>query len=135
LMLTSQASTVPPRDLALSSPTTPKPPDRNVVVSARWRQASARPSAPVVAVMLWSIRVAAFCASLAVASCGLPPWIGHRPVFPSGGATRWEIPLHEPLTGLGPRVIATVCGAASGGKPRRCEEALLYVDSGSSHSA
>ena len=85
--------------------------------------------------MAWSIRVATFCASLAVASCALPPWIGHRPVFPSVGATPWEIPLYEPLTGLGPRVIATICGAARGGKPRPCEEALLYVDSGSSHSA
>ena len=57
------------------------------------------------------------------------------PVFPSSGATAWAIPLYEPLTGMGPKVIATVCGAASGGKPRRCDDALLYVDSGSSHSA
>jgi predicted aspartyl protease len=85
--------------------------------------------------MRWSIRGATLCASLAVAGCALPPWLGHRPVFPSGGATAWAIPLYEPLTGLGPRVVATVCGGASGGKPRRCEEALLYVDSGSSHSA
>src|SRR3954451_15788650 len=85
--------------------------------------------------MLGAIRVSTFCASLAGASCALPPWIGHRPVFPSGGATAWEVPIYEPLTGLGPRVVATVCGAASAGKPRSCEEALLYVDSGSSHSA
>ena len=85
--------------------------------------------------MRWSLRVATFCAGLAVASCALPPWIGHPPVFPSSGATAWAIPLYDPLTGVAPKVIATVCGAASAGKPRRCDDALLYVDSGSSHSA
>jgi predicted aspartyl protease len=69
------------------------------------------------------------------AGCALPAWIGHPPVFPAGGATTWEVPLYEPLTGFGPKVLATVCGPAPAGKPRACEEVLLYVDSGSSHSA
>ncbi|HEY7373890.1 MAG TPA: aspartyl protease family protein [Polyangia bacterium] len=72
---------------------------------------------------------------LAAPACALPPWIGHPPVFPAGSATSWAIPLYEPLTGFGPKVIATVCGPPGPGKPRACEQALLYVDSGSSHSA
>ena len=39
------------------------------------------------------------------------------------------------MTGLGPKVVGTVCGAAQAGKPRACEDVLLYVDSGSSYSA
>ncbi|HMF39916.1 MAG TPA: retroviral-like aspartic protease family protein [Polyangia bacterium] len=74
-------------------------------------------------------------AGLVVSGCALPPWIGHHPVFPSGGASSWEIPLYEPLTGLGPKVRATVCGPSPPAGPRACEEALLYVDTGSSHSA
>lgn len=79
-----------------------------------------------------------FSLGLSTASCALPPWIGHAPVFPSDAADArktWEIPLYEPLTGLGPKVAATVCGPARTGTPRACEEVLLYVDSGSSHSA
>ncbi len=85
--------------------------------------------------MSGATRGVAFLLALAAPACALPAWIGHPPVFPTGGATSWVIPLYEPLTGFGPKVIATVCGAAREGKPRVCEEALLYVDSGSSHSA
>jgi len=69
------------------------------------------------------------------AGCSLPPWIGHAPVFPTGATTSWQIPLYEPLTGYGPKVMATVCGPARAGKPRTCEDTLLYVDTGSSSSA
>jgi predicted aspartyl protease len=72
---------------------------------------------------------------LSAVGCALPAWIGHRPVFPPGEAKTWAIPLYEPLTGIGPKVGATVCGPARAGTPRACEEVLLYVDSGSSHSA
>jgi hypothetical protein len=75
-----------------------------------------------------------FGLGLQAAGCALPPWIGHHPVFPAGPKT-WEIPLYEPLTSLGPKVVATVCGPARASAPRACEEALLYVDTGSSHSA
>lgn len=84
--------------------------------------------------MIGAARIGFLAVGLVVAGCALPPWIGHRPVFPTD-APSWEIPLYEPLTGLGPKVIATVCGAAPVGKPRACEEVLLYVDTGSSHSA
>lgn len=79
--------------------------------------------------------VVACLLAFGASACALPPWIGHQPAFPAGGATSWVIPLYEPLTGFGPKVIATVCGAAREGRPRACEEALLHVDSGSSHSA
>jgi predicted aspartyl protease len=87
------------------------------------------------AVMGSSVRGLAGCLVVALGGCALPAWIGHRPMFPTGSATSWEIPLYEPLTGLGPKVLGTVCGAAQAGKPRVCEDVLLYVDSGSSHSA
>jgi hypothetical protein len=85
--------------------------------------------------MVRSTRILTFGLCAVTVGCALPPWIGHRPVFPSGGPATWTIPLYEPLTSYGPKVIATVCGAAQAGKPRVCEEALLYVDTGSSHSA
>ncbi len=81
------------------------------------------------------VRALTGCLVVAIGGCALPAWIGHPPIFPTGGATSWEIPLYEPLTGLGPKVVGTVCGAAQAGKPRACEDVLLYVDSGSSHSA
>jgi predicted aspartyl protease len=72
---------------------------------------------------------------VAASGCALPPWIGHRPVFPATGATAWTIPLYEPLTGYGPKVRAVVCGAAPAAGRRPCAETLLYVDTGASHSA
>jgi predicted aspartyl protease len=72
---------------------------------------------------------------LLAGGCAPPLWLGHRPVFPASGAASWSIPLYEPLTGIGPKVIGTVCGGTQAGKPRQCEDALLYVDTGSSHSA
>jgi len=78
-------------------------------------------------------RALVFGLGLQAAGCGLPPWVGHRPVFPAGAQT-WEIPLFEPLTNPWPKVPATVCGPARPGKPRACEEVLFHVDSGSSHS-
>jgi hypothetical protein len=68
------------------------------------------------------------------AGCALPAWLHNPPAFPTNESA-WEIPLFEPLTGIGPRVLATVAGhAPPGGAPPR-EEVVLYVDSGSSHSA
>ena len=78
-------------------------------------------------------RALVFGLVLQAAGCALPPWIGHRPVFPAGART-WEIPLYEPLTNPWPKVSATVCGSARPGKPRACEEVLFHVDSGCSHS-
>jgi hypothetical protein len=70
----------------------------------------------------------------AVSGCALPAWLHQAPEFPVR-ESRWEIPLYEPLTGIGPNVIATVSGRAPRvGRPPQ-EEVLLYVDSGSSHSA
>jgi len=78
-------------------------------------------------------RAVVFGLGLQAAGCALPPWLGHRPVFPAGAQT-WEIPLFEPLTNPWPKVSATVCGPVRSGKPRACEEVLFHVDSGSSHS-
>jgi hypothetical protein len=72
---------------------------------------------------------------LLVAGCALPAWLRQSPRFPPDG-TAWDIPLYEPLTGFGPHVLATVAGRPAGGaEARRRREVLLYVDSGSSHSA
>lgn len=115
------------------------PPHAAILPGIVRRGAAASPSIPgwpacVEAVVIGATRVGILGLGLVAAGCALPPWIGHRPVFPDG-ATSWKIPLYEPLTGHGPRVLATVCGAAQTGRPRPCEETLLYVDSGSSHSA
>jgi predicted aspartyl protease len=77
--------------------------------------------------------VALAALAAAAGGCTLPPWVHQAPAFPPGAST-WEIPLYEPLTRLGPDVVATVVGRAAAGREPPREEVLLFVDSGSSHS-
>ena len=80
-------------------------------------------------------RVLAVAAGVGLlAGCALPAWLHNPPAFPANESA-WEIPLFEPLTGMGPRVVATVAGHAPPGRAPPREEVVLYVDSGSSHSA
>jgi len=72
------------------------------------------------------------------AACAPPAWIDQRPRFSgrsSGEPQIWDLPLYEPLTRLGPHLIATAVGPTSGHGPTPQEQVLLYVDSGSSHGA
>jgi hypothetical protein len=71
--------------------------------------------------------------TVACVTCGPPAWIDQPPRFPAG-AEIWELPLYEPLTRIGPHVVATAVGGAAGGPPPT-RQVLLYVDSGSSHGA
>ena len=68
------------------------------------------------------------------AGCAPPAWISQAPKFPSGPES-WELPLYEPLTRVGPHLLATVVGNPDPTGAERTEEVLLYVDSGSSHGA
>jgi hypothetical protein len=68
------------------------------------------------------------------AGCAPPSWISRAPKFPSGPET-WDLPLYEPLTRVGPHLLATVVGNPDPTGAPRTEEVLLYVDSGSSHGA
>jgi predicted aspartyl protease len=68
------------------------------------------------------------------AACAAPAWIDQRPRFSSEPQV-WDLPLYEPLTRVGPHLVATALGRPSGAGPAPSEEVLFYVDSGSSHAA
>ncbi len=71
--------------------------------------------------------------AVACVACAPPAWIDQPPRFPAG-AEIWDLPLYEPLTRIGPHVVATAVGRATAGPPPT-RQVLLYVDSGSSHGA
>ena len=82
------------------------------------------------------LRLASLLATLA--ACAAPAWIDQRPKFSWGSPGEpqiWDLALYEPLTRVGPHVIATALGHPSGDGPVPSEQVLLYVDSGSSHAA
>lgn len=89
--------------------------------SKRGMACARRPAALGLLVMAW-------------AACAPPAWIERPPGFPPGPQV-WDLPLYEPLTRLGPHVVATAVGSAAVGGQTPTQEVLLYVDSGSSRAA
>ncbi len=71
--------------------------------------------------------------AVASAGCAPPAWIEEPPRFPAG-AQSWNLPLYEPLTRIGPHVVATAVGRARSDPPPT-RPVLLYADSGSSRGA
>ncbi len=67
------------------------------------------------------------------AACTPPPWITQPPKFPAA-AEIWDLPLYEPLTRLGPHIVATAVGRPSPSGAARSAEVLLHVDTGSSQT-
>jgi hypothetical protein len=83
----------------------------------------------------WRVIVLPLLPPLLAVACALPPWVHGAPRFPDNDGVSWELPLYEPLTQVGPHVVGTFCGAATRDHASPCEEVVLFVDSGSSHSA